>query len=303
MGCPRPRCQSLVTSSFPLSPSVQTAFFLSLCASEPREPMTTSLPLNAVDLALLAVDRAIRNMGYPGFETQTLVWLAGRADAERMRRALAELGRRHPEFSSRLKAGNGSSAQWCPQRGEQLGLDEIELNADDDSAVLACAAQIQSTAHDPTVAPPLRLVLLRRPSGRDALLMQYSHVLMDHDAAGIVLAELSRLLASPARELAPPQPATNHHLRGYLRRFRPDQRRAASQRAIELFGHALRGRAATLGCRDETRPRQVRLQIAAGSVTAEEAAAVRDRAARLCGVPSPSMAILAAVFRAMHELI
>jgi hypothetical protein len=262
-----------------------------------------NIPLNAVDLALLAVDRAIRNMGYPGFETQTLIWLSGRLEADRLRRALAELGCRHPEFASRLEAGTGATARWRPQRDEPLELAEVELHSDDDSAVLSCAAEIQSTYHDPASSSPLRFVLLHRPLGRDVLLMQYSHVLMDHDAAGIVLSALSRLLTAPAVELAPPLPATNHHLRSYLRRFRPEQRRAASQRAVELFGHALRGRAATLGCLDETRPRQVRLRIAAGSLPAEAAAALREQAARLCGVPSPSMVILAAVFRAMHELI
>jgi len=41
---------------------------------------TCSQRLNAADCALLFVDRTLREMGCPGFETQMFVWLSGRAD-------------------------------------------------------------------------------------------------------------------------------------------------------------------------------------------------------------------------------
>ena len=49
--------------------------------------------LNVSDRMLLSVDRAMRRLGGPGFETQTLVHLAGRVDRDRLRTALACLGR------------------------------------------------------------------------------------------------------------------------------------------------------------------------------------------------------------------
>jgi hypothetical protein len=263
---------------------------------------STKSPLNSVDLALRTVDRAIRGMGYPGFETQTHVWLAGRLDAGRLRRSLAWLGRRYGEFSARLVEGDHLDrfSHWQLQPHAELELHEVELDSRDPGGVLAWAEQLQSTAHDPATSPLIRFYLLHRAGGRDVFVMQYSHVLMDHAAAGMVLRELARTATGEAAK--PPRPADNHLLQGYLRRFSLAQRRAAAQGAIELHGHALRGRAAILGSGDETRRRQIKLRIAARCISSELTRAIHARTVALGGVPSLSMAILASTFRAIRQL-
>ena len=63
---------------------------------------TDRQPLNGLDVALRCIDHSIRGMGYPGFETQMLVWLKGRCAAASLRRAIVRLGRRHPVITARL---------------------------------------------------------------------------------------------------------------------------------------------------------------------------------------------------------
>ena len=273
-------------------------------------------PLNPLDLALCCVDRTIRGMGYPGFETQMLVWLSGRADVARLRRAIANLEQLHPVITSRLHERVGEDlggACWEFQRGARAQLTQIELDAGDPARVLACAAELLSTPQDPAASDPLRFYLLHRPGGGDVFLMQYNHTLMDNSASSLVVREIDRLSrddADGAEHRRPPR----RMLRRYLRRFSHAQRRSAAIGTVDLNGRVLRGRAAILGKGEEDgsliyQPveqgagrRQVQLRIAARSIDPEQSRAIHVDSVRLCGLPSLSMAILASVFRAIRQL-
>ncbi len=280
--------------------------------------------LNPLDLALCCVDRAIRGMGYPGFETQLLVWLTGRADAARLRRAIARLGRLHPVITSRLHqrvAEDVGGAWWEFQNGAEADMAEIELDTADPARVLARAGQLLSTPQDPAESAPLRFYLLHRPGGGDVFLMQYNHVLMDNGASSLVVREIDRLSQLDDLAVCPPQktraepPGDGCRMMArYLRRFSHAQRRSAATGAVDLNGRVLRGRAAILGKGEEdssliyqpaeqtTGRRQVHLNVATRSLDSEATRAIHAQAVKLCGLPSLSMAILASAFRAMGQL-
>src|SRR5262245_54664700 len=113
-------------------------------------------PLNPLDQALCSIDRAIRGMGYQGFETLMLVWLSERVHAGQVREAIERLSRRRPTITARLVDGDSAevaSAYWRMTHSA-AALQEIELSSGDPEAVLASAAKLLSTTHDPAIEPP-----------------------------------------------------------------------------------------------------------------------------------------------------
>jgi hypothetical protein len=273
--------------------------------------------LNPLDLALCCVDRAIRGMGYPGFETQMLLWLSGRAEVARLRRAIESFGRRHPVITSRLRERIGDDvggAYWNYEPGSTANLTEIELDSLDPARVLARAGELLSVQQDPATSPPLQFYLLHRPGGGDVFLMQYNHTLMDNIASALVVCEIDRLSQLDASADGQQRQQPRRIMRQYLRRFSPGARRSAAAGALELNGRALRGRAAILGTGAEAssliytpaeqaaRRRRVQLRIAARALDPEATRAIHRDAVKLCGLPNLSMAILASVFRAIGQL-
>ena len=150
--------------------------------------------LNPIDRAIRCVNVVVRQLGYPGIETQTLAWLEGRADATTLRRAILRLSRRWPVMASRLVDADGAGrSYWQFQPGAACPLIESVLPSDDPGAVLDHAGGLLSHGRDPTTADPIDFHLLHRPGGRDVLLLQYNHALMDNRAVVPLLQELERL--------------------------------------------------------------------------------------------------------------
>jgi len=262
-------------------------------------------PLNPLDMALRSVDLTIRGMGYPGFETQMLVWLAGRIDTLRMQLAIGRLARRHPTITARLvedSTGKTAAPYWQPQPEIEPHLEEVDLPSDDPEQVVACAEKLLSIPHDPAKGNALRFHLLHRPDGRDVFLLQYNHVLMDNRATVLLLQELDQLCRTPVS--LDDQPCFEP--RGLVsKRLRPvshSDRRKAALAAVELQGYALRGRAAILGTGEEDKPRRVKLRIATRTIDPDVTRAIQLRGVELCGLPSLSMTILACAFRAIRAL-
>jgi hypothetical protein len=133
---------------------------------ESAEIATDSRRLNANDRVMLAVDQALRQIGYPGFQTQAFVCLDGRADERELRAALARLSEIHPVTVARLVAKR-DGPHWQFREGARLGLDVIELASESDQAVHNEAGRLLGIAHDPAAEDPLRFHLLRRADGRD----------------------------------------------------------------------------------------------------------------------------------------
>jgi hypothetical protein len=272
----------------------------------PRRDTGGRQPLNPNDRALFCVDRALRGMGYPGFETQMLVSLSGRVDAARLEGAIQRLSQRHPTVTARLANPGRSgpaSTDWHLRPGARCTLQQTELPSSDDAAVLDRAGQLLSTTSDPAESDPIRFHLLRRPDGRDVFLAQYNHVLMDNNATGRLVREIDTLAQVPERYAIEETLAEPHRvLERYLRRFPRSRRRAALQRAIDLQGRALRGRAVIIGTGAERALGPPKLRIATRSLSSEQTRAFQDQVLHICGFPGVSMAILGCVFRAIEHL-
>ncbi len=282
----------------------------------PQSAISPGLPLNPLDLALCCVDRVIRGIGYPGFETQMLVWLSERADVPRLRSAVTQLSRRHPVITSQLQervAEDDGDAFWKFQPDRQAALTELDVVSADPDGVLACAGELLSTPRDPAESPPLRFYLLHRTGGSDVFLMQYSHVLMDNSASPLVVRAIDRLARSDGADQSPCG-ERRLTMSDYVRQFSHAQRRSAVASAIDVNGRVLRGRAAIVGTGQEdasliyrgadatSGQRQVRLRIASRSLSPEQTRALHRQTVKLCGLPSLSMAILGSTFRAIRQL-
>jgi hypothetical protein len=257
-------------------------------------------PLNAQDIALRCVDQSIRGMGYPGFETQLHIRLGARADIDVLRLAIERLGRRRPVITARLIEPPGGRPYWRFRHEAVPQLSVVELASNEASGVLDAASALLSARCDPAEHDPLRFSLLRRPAGGDIFVMQYSHVLMDNGATAMLVRELNQLATGRGEDS--PQYEPRNVVGRYLRRVPRAQRRAATQAAIELQGHTLRGRAALLSTGAEDQPRRARLHFAARTLDAEATGALRAGIVRRCGLPNLSMAILASALRAIREL-
>ena len=260
-------------------------------------------PFNSLDIALLTVDQTIRGMGYPGFETQMLIWLSGRIDVVHLRRAIERLARRHPALTSRFVEcdDHGSFApRWQFQPDLAASLNEIELPNGDSQGVLDCAADLLSVPRVPAREPPLSFHLLHRPGAGDVLLLQYDHALMDNAAVPLLVRELDR----PGNEVGDedtPQAEPRRRAARRLHSLSHSERRAATLAAIQLQAHTLRGRAAILGTGEEDKPRNVKLRIASRTIDPVVMRAIQARSIKLCGLPSVSMSILGSTFRAIRR--
>ncbi|MCI0359216.1 MAG: hypothetical protein L0211_12120 [Planctomycetaceae bacterium] len=272
-------------------------------SSRPASAAGDRQRLNPLDIALRSVDQTIRGMGYPGFETQMLVWLSRRIDAAQLRQAISRLAIRHPAITARLvePTGSGGGPYWQFQPDAAATLHELDVTADDEQSVLDCVARLLSQPRPPDVNPPLRFHLLHRPGGQDVLVLQYSHVLMDNGASHLVVQELDRLSQSAGDDDQPHYEPANLAARR-LRSVPHAARTKATKAAFDLQAHTLRGRAAILGTGEEDKPRIVSLQILARTLDPELTRAIQAASARVCGFPSLSMSILASAFRAIRSL-
>jgi hypothetical protein len=275
--------------------------------------------LNVADCALLSVDRTLREIGCPGFETQMFLWLSSRADANGLRDAIARLSRAYPVLASRVVEGEGrGSCYWSARPGAVCPLKEIDLESADSEAVLDRASQLMSKPRDPAKADPIRFYLLHRPGGRDVFLVQYNHTLMDINNTVPLIREIDRLCQGGGEVAAtalPPQGKQRDVLREHLRQFPVQRRKAAMRRTMQLWWQALRGGAAMLGSavarpgvRDTTGPdhgttrRTLDLLITTRQLDAAQTTALQARVVKVCGFPSLSMAIMASAFRAIDRL-
>jgi len=259
--------------------------------------------LNPIDRAMRCADRAIRRLGYPGIETQMFVWLDGRADSSALRKAIARLSRHCPVVASRLvdwPDDQGGNPYWRWRADAVCALQETTLSSDDPNAVLEDAGGLLSIPRDPSQSDPLRFHLLHRPGGKDVLLLQYNHVLMDNKATVVLLRQLDRL--SQADVDSVPCLERGDLILEHLRRFPRHQRREATARAIDLQAHGLRGRAATLRSIGPDPVGPPPLRIAARVLEPQAATPLRSRITALCGFPSFSMAVLGSAFRAIDRL-
>jgi hypothetical protein len=258
--------------------------------------------LSATDRVLLAVDRTVRGLGGPGFETQTLLWLGGRVAVAGLRTGLERFSARHPIACARLEGEGSSGSCWRFRPGGRCPLEEAWLGSAEEAAVLDHAAGLLSTPVALGDSDPIRFHLLHRPDGRDVLLLQYNHALMDNNAAVPLLVQLDRL-SDPG---AAGEEGRRDERRGlvpeHLRRFDRERRRRALRDCVRLWGRGLRGGVVQLGrpCPPGSGP--PRLRFALRSLEQPAARALWERLLRAGGLPNLSMALLGSAFRAIARL-
>jgi hypothetical protein len=260
--------------------------------------------LNPLDAAICYAERSVREMGYPGFETQMLLWLSGRLNVARLRQSLLHLTQRRPVVTARLSGSKESSENqpcWCLQEAP-VELIEFTLTSAEPDAVIQYAAESISKNHDLAVNAPLRFHLVHRSNGQDVFLMQYSHVLMDKSASVLVLREINELYWQQKEQPIAMVVEPPNLLHRYLMRLPIAQRRAASRGAVELHKSVMRGRAAILGTGAEAKPGRATLCVATRMLERQSARALYDRSANVCGLPNLSMVVLASAFRTIERL-
>jgi hypothetical protein len=256
-----------------------------------------SCRLNAADRFMLVIDRTVRGLGGPGFETVTFVCLDGRIDRAKLLRRLGDLNRICPVVTGRLRE---EVPCWELRPGAEVNFRETDLPTADRQAVLDHAAGLLAGETDPVRVDPMRFHLLHLPDGRDVFLAQYSHVLLDHARAVGVIRRLGTH-ADGAGECPPDADRWRDPVWAYLRRF-PRALRHRSGREASDLRRDLRGGSIKLGQFTPGNPEATRYAITTRRLTAEETRAAEARVRAVVGVPNLSMAILAALFRGLDRL-
>ena len=251
--------------------------------------------LNAMDLCVLRHSQAVRTIGCRGLTFQMQLWLEGRLDPSVLRTALMRLSRAYPIVTSRLLEGpRKGCASWQFRPGATCALREVTVPGDSRTEALNCAADILARAEDPAVSDPLVFHLLHLPDGRDLLLVQHDHCLMDINGTKLLLREINRLSTESSMVSVPDEEEDG--IRAYLRQFPLWQRwRALGQ--LPTHSRPFRaGGPVTLS--DAAGPIQGGIpRIAIRELEEQATRSFLARTTRLCGFPSPSMAVLASIFR------
>ena len=250
-------------------------------------------PLNLMDQVMASLHRALRRQGYAGLLLQSHLRLAGRVDEAALRAALERLGRVHPVAAGRLVGPSfGREPRWEWSEPAACSLTVATLDSNEDTAVVQYAESLMAAPADLADVPPVCFHLLRRPGGRDAVVVQWSHVLMDGHAGELLLREVNRLHADPAASAAPLPPGDL--LRQQVRNHPWRRRLQAAWKVIrDLPIRGVPARLETSGLAGPTTPR-----ILLRFLDDEQSAQCRDRVRRLCGFGGVTPALLAAGFRA-----
>jgi hypothetical protein len=256
--------------------------------------------LNSADRAMLTVDRVLRGMGSPGFETQALLWTSARIDVVALRTAIARLSLCYPVIAARVVGCAERRPYWSFHPGALCPLEEATSSADP-AAVLDYAGGLLSAPSDPAETDPLRFHLLHRANGQDVFVLQYNHALIDNNASLSVLREIDRLSRSGTDNPEADQDGRRDRIREYLRRFPRDRRRRAASASLRLWGRSVRGGVASLSNRTAHAVSGA-VRIVTRALDENATRALEARVIRTTGFPNLSMALAGSAFRAIGRL-
>jgi hypothetical protein len=255
-------------------------------------------PLGAVDRAMRAVDVGLRAMGYPGFETQLILWLSDRIDATRLQEALNRLALVEPLVVSRLQDEPAGVPIWRAD-GKRPELILTTLDSETTDSVFEYAAEQLGRPADPAEYDPMRFHLIRRPHCRDVFLMQYNHTLLDNRGSAGIVQKIGRLARG---DEIPASHDRGDATRHYLLRYPFARRRAAAKRALDAWWQCIRGGAATVGRPNGKSPLMPRYRVLSTRLEATQTGAFQTSTLAACGLPAMSMSILANAFFALARL-
>jgi hypothetical protein len=258
--------------------------------------------LNLVDRVMAPLHEALRRRGYGGLLLHSYLFLRGRVDEARLRGALERLRQCYPVVTARLVPGRASR----PPRWEALAnadslLTVVTLDTPDLSAVWRYGERLFGIPIDCRGTAALQLHLLHLGGGRDALVVQWAHGLMDGMGGELLLREVNRLAdgAECAGEDTGPRPPGKLLLEhAYGQTFR---RRWQSIFAL-LRNLWPGGKSLQLMAPGWPASRPSPTRIGMRSLDEAQTRLWLERVRRLCGFVSPAPVLLASAFRAVARL-
>lgn len=133
------------------------------------------VPFNVVDEVVHLLDTDAEP-----WSIQVEVRVSGSLDERRLRAALTEALSRHPMSRARkVPTGNNDARTFCWEIRPEAEVDPLSIiDCDDDDALGAARAELQSRSVPLAESPPLRLRLARHPDG-DVLMVNANHAAMD----------------------------------------------------------------------------------------------------------------------------
>lgn len=138
------------------------------------------------------------------YAVQILLTVHGELDKEQMRRAVAEVLRRHPQLNCAF-AVNGLARPVCVLPADiGVGLRSVYLGTGDPEQLLEALATEDLRALDPAVAPAFRITLARTGPADWRVVCTFHHALLDGWSSGIFLSELFLAYRGAHLEPGPP---------------------------------------------------------------------------------------------------
>jgi hypothetical protein len=254
--------------------------------------------LNSIDHFMASLNQVIRQRGGAGLSVQSHVVLSGRIDEAALRTALGRLGHCYSIVGARLVHGAGVGWTWRPGTAEGCPLTVADLEADDPAARWRYAERVLNRPMDGDSGAPVQFHLLRAPGGRDAVLLQWDHRLMDGLGGQLLLREVNRLAreSSCAKGVVPSGDGVREYVgrHGWRERWRAV---FGLQRNWLFLRRPVR---LSPGC--ATLPSGVTVRLVVRSLDEPQTAACMGRVTRLCGFVSPTPGILASAFRAVQRV-
>jgi hypothetical protein len=254
--------------------------------------------LNSIDQFMARLHQSIRQRGGPGLSVQSHVLLAGRMDESVLRGALERLSHCYPMVTARQVPDGGRGWHWEPGTAKGCPLTVANLDTDDPAARWQYAERVMNTPMDGPDGSPVCFHLLRAPGGRDAVLLQWDHRLMDGMAGQLLLREVNRLCREP--ECAGGAEPSGDEVRQYVGRHGWRER----LRAVLGMGRnlLLLRRPVRLSRECAAPPPVSTVRMVVRCLDEAQTTACLGRVKRLCGFVSPTPALLASAFRAVQRV-
>jgi amino acid adenylation domain-containing protein len=209
----------------------------------PRRPAGAPAPLSFAQGRIWFLENVAR--GVPLFNCPFAYWLTGELDVATLRRALAEIERRHEVLRTRFAEAFGDLAQViAPQ--EELALPITDLGGiaaeEREARALALVQEKARLPLDMTRGPVWRCELLRLDAHQHLLVVVVHHAVFDVGSVGLLVRELAALYGAFRRGEASPLPELPVQFADYAAWDRTRLSGARLERSLAHWKQALAGR-------------------------------------------------------------
>jgi hypothetical protein len=252
--------------------------------------------LNAADRLMLVGHDGMRGIGHPGFVCQTQVLLENRVKTGALQKALHCLAQHYPVITARLRKDDRGLPYWEPT-GTPPDLQETMIESESDH--WRESARLLEAPLDLEREAPISFHLLHKPGGRDALILRFSHVLMDGKSPEWTLRAVDECFDERGQlqktVLVAPD-ALNAHLSRFprLQRLRSAGRVIRSQIGLPV-------KPVTMAPPDHEDWAVRPFAVAVRTLDASATTRLTDQVKRVCGFPNLTPAVAASIFRAISR--